>query len=160
MTQAALRQRRRNLQRTRTRSDRESAIIKRLIRQPCFDDEERPSLRVLARQLGVAPSYVWKVQRKAHSEGIDTLLKDGRRITLDDLAEARRFTDKVRDVEPGVLAPAPARCLNEGDTTLIESRAMTADESIAERWREAREWKRKNLSRDRGRRVLFTVPVQ
>src|SRR5215472_10755306 len=45
MSEAALRQRRRNLKRTRIRSDRETAIIKRLIWQACFDGGERLSQR-------------------------------------------------------------------------------------------------------------------
>src|SRR5215472_12222806 len=92
MSEAALRQRRRNLKKTRIRSDRETAIIKRLIWQSCFDGGERPSQRALARQLGVWPSYVWKVERRAQSEGMDALLANGGRVTLDDLEKARRFT--------------------------------------------------------------------
>src|SRR5215467_8860919 len=88
MSEAALRQRRRNLKRTRIRSDRETAIIKRLIWQACFDGGERLSQRALARQLGVRPSYVYKVQRKAPSEGKDALLADSTRFTLDDLEKA------------------------------------------------------------------------
>ena len=107
MSEAALRQRRRNLKRTRIRSDRETAIIKRLIWQACFDGGEHRSQRALARQLRVWPSYVWKVQRKALSEGLDALLANGgRRFTLDDLKKARSFTAKLRAQEPGLLAPA------------------------------------------------------
>ena len=108
MSEAALRQRRRNLKQTRRRSDRETAIIKRLIWQACFDGGKRPSQRALARQLRVWPSYVWKVQRKALSEGLDALVAHGERVGLDDLAEAQRFTEKVRADSPDILAALPA----------------------------------------------------
>ena len=123
MSEAALRQRRRNLKRTRIRSDRETAIIKRLIWQACFDGGERLSQRALARQLGVRPSYVYKVQRKAPSEGKDALLADSTRFTLDDLEKARSFTAKLRAQEPGLLAPA----LDERAT---QEHARTPDENI------------------------------
>src|SRR5262249_27455120 len=106
MSEAALRQRRRNLGRTRKRSDRETAVIKRLIWQAYFEGGKRPSQRALARQFHVWPSYVWKVQRRALSEGKDVLLANCGRFTLDDLEKARCFTAKLRAQEPGLLAPA------------------------------------------------------
>src|SRR5215472_8386226 len=107
MSEAALRQRRRNLERTRIRSDRETAIIKLLIWQACFDTAPHRSQRALARQLRVWPSYISKVQRKALSEGMDVLLANRGRVSLDDLAVARRFTEKVRAEAPDTLAPVP-----------------------------------------------------
>jgi hypothetical protein len=160
MTEAALRQRRRNLRRRLIRSDRETAIIKRLIWQSCFDGGERLSQRALARQLGVCPSYVSKVQRKALREGMDALVEHGQRITAIDLEEARRFTEKVRAQEPGLLAPVPTRRLYEGEAGSEHRRfshAMTADEIIAEQRRFAEEWKRKNPPRYHTRRRI-SVP--
>lgn len=92
MSEATLRQRRRNLRRTRLRSERESLTIKLLIWQACFDSGPRPSQRALARELGVGPSYICKVQRQAASVGWAARVQRGRRVTLDDLADARRFT--------------------------------------------------------------------
>jgi len=134
------------------RSDRETAIIKRLIWQACFDSVPRPSQRALARQLHVWPSYVWKVQRKALSEGKDALLADSTRFTLDDLEKARSFTAKLRAQEPGLLAPA----LDERAT---QEHARTPDENIAATWAEVNDWKRKNLWRsDTRRRILVPIP--
>jgi hypothetical protein len=149
MSEAALRQRRRNLKRTRIRSDRETAIIKRLIWQACSDCGERPSQRALARQLGVWPSYISKVQRKVQGEGMDALLANGGRVTLHDLEEARSFTAKLRAQEPGLLAPAFA---TQGD-------ARTPDENIAATWGGVNDWKRKNLWRsDTRRRIRVPIP--
>jgi len=149
MSEAALRQRRRNLKRTRTRSDRETAIIKRLIWQTYFDGGERPSQRALARQLRVSKSYVWKVQQTAVSEGRDALLANGGRVTLHDLEKARSFTAKLRAQEPGLLAPAFA---TQGD-------ARTPDENIAATWGGVNDWKRKNLWRsDTRRRIRVPIP--
>jgi len=139
MSDAALRQRRRNLKRTRIRSDRETAIIKRLIWQACFDGGDRPSHRALARQLGVWPSYVAKVQRKAQNERTDVFLANGRRVTLDDLEKARSFTEKVRAEVPDILTASP------GPIVPKEPRVMTVDAAIAETWREATEWKKRNF---------------
>jgi hypothetical protein len=102
MSDAARRARRNNLSRSRLRSDWESRVIKLLIRQSCFDDGPRPSQRALARQLGVYPSYVCKVQRQS-STGLDALVS-GKRVSLDDLSKARRFTARLREQEPGLLA--------------------------------------------------------
>jgi len=77
----------------------------------------------------------------------------GNRATLTDLDEARRFTAKLREQEQGLLAPAPQSRHSE------KRRAVTADETIAETWRIAREEQRMNL-RWGGRRVLFSVPVR
>ena len=151
MSEAALRARRRNLSKARLRSDRESRIIKLLIWQSCVDSDPRPSQRTLGRQLGVYPSYVCKVQQQS-ARGLDGLAS-GQRVTLDDLDEARRFTAKLREQEPGLLAPAQLSSPSE------KPRVMTEDEAIAKTWREAGEWKRKNV-RWGGRRVLFSVPVR
>ncbi|MGC2852372.1 MAG: hypothetical protein WB556_20480 [Candidatus Acidiferrum sp.] len=139
MSDAALRQRCHNLRRTRLRSDWESLTIKLLIWQSCFESGPRQSQRVIGRQVGVWPSYVCKVQKQAASVGWDTRVQYGRRVTLDDLAEAQRFTARFREQEPGLLAQPPIRRLCAG-----EPRVMTADECIAERTRFAEEWKRKN----------------
>jgi hypothetical protein len=103
LSDAAMRARRNNLSRSRLRSDWESRVIKILIWQSCFDDGPRPSQRVLARQLGVYPSYISKVQKQS-TRGLDALARIGR-ITLDDLNKARRFTVRLREQEPGLLAP-------------------------------------------------------
>jgi hypothetical protein len=118
MSDVALRARRRNLSKARQRSASESLIIKRLIWQSCFDGDRRASQRALGRQLGVRPSYVCKVQKRT-VRGLDALARGGR-ITLNDLAEAQRFTQRIRSQEPSLLAPA--RRLDRGD----ESRVMLA----------------------------------
>jgi hypothetical protein len=100
----ARRARRQNLSRSRVRSDRESRVIKLLIWQSCFDGRNSLSQRALARQLGVYPSYVCKVQQQ--SSGAPDAFGGGARATLDDLEEARRFTAKLREQEPALLAPA------------------------------------------------------
>src|SRR5215471_5649794 len=104
VSEAARRARHRNLSRSRLRSDRESAVIKLLIWQACYDGGPRPTQRALARQLGVWPSYVCKIAKRA-AEGLEALT-GGRRATLDELAEARRFTARLRVQEPGLLASA------------------------------------------------------
>jgi len=104
LSDAALRARRRNLGKVRRlRSMREIATIKLLIWQSCFESGQRPSQRSLARQVGVWPSYVHKVMRRATSDGMDAIQR-GARVTLGDLNEARRFTAKLREQEPGLLA--------------------------------------------------------
>lgn len=134
------------------RSDRESLIIKLLIWQAFFGEEPSPSQRTLGRQLDVWPSYVCKVQKQATSTGWDARVQYGRRVTLDDLGDARRFTAKLREQEPGLLA-SPRR-LYEG-----EPRVMTADDSIAEQRAFADEWKRKNpLRYDTRRRISVPIP--
>lgn len=137
MSPSALRSRRRNIAKVkRLRSDRETAIIKRLIWQSCFDSAPRPSQRALARELCVWPSYVCKVERKALSEGMDALVHR-QRVTASDRDEAGRFTTRIREQEPGLLAPATPRRLYESDP-----RVMMTDETIAETWRTAREEQR------------------
>jgi hypothetical protein len=106
VSDAARRQRLRNLRGTRIRSDRESAIIKRIIWQSCFDSGPRASQRQLARQLGVWPSFVCKIQKQA-GRGLQALVT-GQRVTMDDLSAARSFTERLRREEPGLLACAPA----------------------------------------------------
>jgi hypothetical protein len=150
LSDAARRARRHNLWKSRLRSDRESLVIKLLIWQSYFDGLPL-SQRSLARRLGVWSSYICKV-RKQSEEGLEALTK-GRRATFDDLEEARRFTDKIREQESGLLARAPQSSHSE------KSRAMNADEAIAGTWRIAREEQGKNR-RWSGRRVQFTVPVR
>jgi hypothetical protein len=98
----ARRARRQNLSGSRLRSDRESRVIKLLIWQSYFGDSSRSSQRALARQLGVHPSNVCKVQQNS-GEGLNALTS-GMRVTLDDLHEAQRFTAKLRKQEPCLLA--------------------------------------------------------
>ena len=77
---------------------------------------------------------------------------------FDDLAEARRFTAKLREKEPGLLAAIPGRRLYGAEAGGEQRRPITED--IAEQRRFAEEWKRKNLARyGTRRRVLFSVPV-
>ena len=137
MSEAALRQRRRNLKRTRIRSDRETAIIKRLIWQACFNGGKRPSQRALARQLRVSPSYVWKVQRKALREGLDAVVAKGERVGLDDLAEAQRFTEKVRADSPDILVALPAMVVPP--IVLPDSLDLTSRHAAP--WWLTREWR-------------------
>jgi hypothetical protein len=89
VSEAARRARRRNLSKSRMRSDSESWIIKLLIWQSSFHSGPRPTQRALARQLGVWPSYVCKVQRQS-AEALE-LLATGQRATLDDLDRAQRL---------------------------------------------------------------------
>jgi hypothetical protein len=87
--------------------------------------------------------------------GRSTLPKPGRVITTGRYTEQRApspFTAHGAREEPGLLAPAPARRLNEGKAAAsLARRGMSADEQIAETWREVAECKRKN-SHDGGRR--------
>jgi hypothetical protein len=130
MSDEALRQRRHNLRR-RLRSNRESQLIKLLIWQAFFGEEPRPSQRALARELGVWPSYVCKVQKKATSVGWDACVQYGRRVNLDDLVDARRFTAKLREQEPGLLAPAPQpRGFNEPRCTTADHNQRETQEMI------------------------------
>jgi hypothetical protein len=143
MSEAALRQRCRNLRRTRIRSDCESRTIKLLIWQYCFEGGPRLSQRAIARELRVWPSYVCKVQKQATSVGWAARIQYSGRVTLDDMASAQRFTAKLR--EQGLLAST--RRLHGGETPCEQRRVagiMTADEIIAEQRRFAEEWKRKN----------------
>lgn len=152
VSDAARRARRQNLSRARLRSNRESSVIKLLIWQSVFDGGPRPSQRVIARQLGVYPSYVCKVQRQV-AKGLDALA-NGTRVTLDDLVKARGLTAKLREREPGLLAAAPERQESE------RRPCLTDDEYIAKTWREVQEWKRNHIgSGGSGRRVLFSVRV-
>jgi hypothetical protein len=105
LSDAARRARRHNLSRWHVRSIRETAIIKLYIWQAFLAEGPRPSQRELARLLGVRPSYVCKIQKRVE-EGLDVLAR-GELVTLDDVADARRFTAKLREQEPGLLAPAP-----------------------------------------------------
>jgi len=129
MTDAAPRARRCNLSKARKRSEVESLIIKRLIWQSCFGGGQRPSQRALARQLGVWPSYIHKVLRKAKTEGMEALHRHGR-VTLADLDEARQFIAKLGKQEPGLLVPAPRACASDGprytsaDDTQREAQVM------------------------------------
>jgi len=100
MSDAARRARRQNLARSHTRSNRETLVIKLLIWQSGFNDTPH-SQRSLARQLGVSPSYVCKVQAQAE-KGLDALAR-GNRLTLDDLYDARRFTAKLLQLQVELL---------------------------------------------------------
>jgi hypothetical protein len=111
----------------------ESQIIKRLIWQSCFEAVPRQSQRALVRQLGVWWSYVSKVQRQT-AKSLEALAS-GTRVTFQDLAKARDFTARIRQEEPGVLAPPPRSA---------DKPYAISDESISERWREVYEWKRRN----------------
>jgi hypothetical protein len=104
MSDAARRARRQNLSRSRLRSDWEIRVIKILIWQSCFDSGPRPSQRALGRLLGVYPSYVCKIQKQS-ARSLDALAS-GNRVTLDDLDKARRFTARLRQQKPGLLAPS------------------------------------------------------
>jgi hypothetical protein len=137
VSDAARRARRRNLSRSRLRSDRESAVIKLLIWQSCFDDGPCPSQRILARKLGVWPSYVCKVQKQS-SQALGALAK-GIRVTLADLYDARRFAARLKQQEPRLPREVRSSRCEKG-------RVPTEDEIIAATWREVAEWKRKNLS--------------
>jgi hypothetical protein len=109
----------------------------------------------------VWPSYVSKVQKQATSVGWDARVQSGRLVTLDDLADARRFTAKLREQEPGLLATAPTPRLYEGETRGDQRRfvaAMTADEIIAEQRRFAEEWTSKNPPRYDTRRRM-RIPI-
>jgi hypothetical protein len=149
---------RRNLEKARAngtvkrlRSDRETQVIKLLIWQSYFDGGPRPSQRALARQLGVSQPYVRELLQTARTEGGDALLQYGQRVTLDALAEARRFTSKLRNAEPDILAPAPQAPASN------EPRALTTDEAIAETWRIAREEQRKHPTYSRRSRLTVSV---
>lgn len=148
LSDAAWRQRVRNLRRTRIRSDRESLIIQHLIWQTVFESGHRSSQRTLARQLHVWPSYVCKVQ-KQKARGLEALAS-GRRFTRADLEEARRFTERTR--EEGLLVLSRRSYGNE-------PHYITPDEIIAEQRREAEEWKRENLwLSDTRRRIRVPIP--
>jgi hypothetical protein len=121
VSEAARRARRSNLSRSRLRSDRETAVIKLLIWQASFDDGPHPTQRALARQLRVWPSYVCKVQKQA--DAALEALNNGQRVALNDLDDARRFTAKLREQEPGLLAPA----------TRPQRRATSSWDAISER---------------------------
>jgi len=101
VTDAARRARRQNLSTSRLRSDWETSVIKRLVWQERFDGGQHSSQRTLARQLGVQPSYVCRVQKQT-AAGLEALTT-GPRATLDELADARRFTAKLRTHEQGLL---------------------------------------------------------
>jgi hypothetical protein len=106
------------------------------------------SQRTLARQLGVWPSYVCKVQKQSTIAGT---LASSRRATIADLDAARRFTARLRDAEPCLLAPLR----HSGNA---EPRLMTVDERIAQTQRQVAEWKRKNQPPHATRRRI-RVPI-
>ncbi len=94
----------------RLRCRDETAIIKLLIWQAWWGGQPRPSQRALAQQLGVSQPYVCRVMQQARTIGLEVLLaREGRRVTLEDLAEARRVTARLWEREPGLFAPAPRR---------------------------------------------------
>lgn len=119
MSKEALAQRRRNLRiaRERRRLRRgygESHVIRQLIRQWAFDPPPKLSERALARTLKVRPSYVHKVKDEALSAGADAQCE--RRLSFDDLAEARRVTSTLREHDPALFAPEP-RSYSESAST-------------------------------------------
>jgi hypothetical protein len=145
MSDAAVRQRRRNLLHTRLRSERETAIIKRLIWQLCFSGAPVRSQRAMGHELGVRHSYVHKVRKQAHAVGMD-VLANARHVTLDDLIEARRFTAKLREQEPGLLAPAPSCPLYESEPKPAQVPMPQPPPDppayvIPERYRDLEKWK-------------------
>lgn len=136
---------RRNLEKARNlgrvklwRCRDETALIKLLIWQRCFSSE-RLSQRAIGRELRVSQPYVCKVMRKAHTFGLDALLREPGPVPLEQFERARHVSEKLREREPILFTPTRRPRASD------EPRAMTADESIAERWREVRDWKRKNL---------------
>jgi hypothetical protein len=160
VSEAARRQRCRNLRRTRIRSDRETAIIKRLIWQACFSGGLGRSQRAVGRELRVRCSYVHKVRKQAHSVGMD-VLANARRVTLDDLAEARRFTAKLREQEPGLLAPAPSCRLyeSEPEPAQVPMPQPPPDPPayvIPERYRDLEKWKERYYAERPWLRALRT----
>jgi hypothetical protein len=99
---------------------------------------------------------------------MDAFLASGERVTLDDLADARRFTARVREQEPDQLAPAPhPRTSDEPRYTTADDVQREAQETIR-RVHKAAPWdgKRRTMQewqeheRRGGRRVLFSVPVR
>jgi hypothetical protein len=124
MSDAARRARRKNLSKSRLRSEQESLIIKLLIWQSCFDGEPRPSQRTLALRLGVWPSYVSKIQKQA-GKGLD-ILNTGQRATLDDLDKARGITARLKQTEPGLFRGTVQSSQSEGP------RVMTGPQAQAE----------------------------
>jgi len=164
VTAPALTARRRNLRlakskgrANRLRSERESRIIKLLIWLSCFPElaggSPSPSQRALARQLGVWPSYVCKVARQAHAAGWEALVAEGRPVTRDHLAEARRSIANLREIEPGLLAPPRRPYRADGRAGMSHAQlAMpgslsrtTAEENTGQARREDEEWKRGHL---------------
>jgi len=82
VSDAARRERRLNLSKSRLGSDRESRVIKLLTWQSHFEGSPcRPSQRALARQLGVCPSYICKIQKQS-ARGLDALASRGNRATF------------------------------------------------------------------------------
>jgi Mn-dependent DtxR family transcriptional regulator len=109
----------------------------------------------MAAQLGVSQPYVHKVLRKAHSDGWDALMREGREVvTFSTLEDARRFTERLRTAEPELLAP-----IRHDRDSAAEPHAMTVDESIAARWRDIAYERRNALSRER-RHATFSVRVR
>jgi len=82
VSDAARRERRLNLSNSRLGSERESRVIKLLTWQSHFEGSPcRPSQRALARQLGVCPSYICKIQKQS-ARGLDALASRGNRATF------------------------------------------------------------------------------
>lgn len=146
---------RRNLQKARNmgrvllrRGRDETALIKLLTWQICFERSPRPSQRFIARQLRVSQPYICKVMRKATTVGFYELAKNGR-ATIEELEQARKVSDRLR--ESGMLRPA------RQPLELDRVRDMTTDEIIAERWRDVRVWKRANPT---PRRLLAWIALR
>lgn len=159
MSEAALRARRRNLEKARNRGKiklwrghDETQIIKLLIWQSWFDPEPRPSQRTLARKLCVRPSYVCKVQKKAITKGMDALTREGRRITLDDLAEPQRVSARMRERAPELFGPASASVPAIPEPHRSEPYRVIAEARTLEDW--------EKLERRGRRRVGFSIRVR
>jgi len=93
VSDAARRARKLNLSKARLRSERESRVIKLLIWQSYLDDSNSFSQRALARQLGVYPSYLCKVQKQP-SGALDAFAS-GARATLDDYGSPSSWTTRL-----------------------------------------------------------------
>ena len=73
-------------------------------------------------------------------------LANGRRVTLDDLAAAQRFTAKLREQEPGLLAPAASCSLDESEPEPAQIPIPQPPPDpptyvIPERYRDLEKWK-------------------
>jgi hypothetical protein len=129
------------------RGREETALIKLLIWQSCFDSAPRPSQRALAHSLCVSQPYVCKVMRKAHAVGWDALTRHGR-TTFEELEQVRRVTARMRERVPALFAPCrqPEPPQPQG---LNPYRAIGQARTL-------REWEQERRGE---RRVLFSVGV-
>lgn len=98
MSERARKQRLANLKVWRSRD--ESVIILSLIRREYSKPNPR-SLRVIARELGVSPSYVWRIRKQT---AVCLSPDSSQHYALDKLAEARRTTAKMQAKYPNLYA--------------------------------------------------------